>query len=173
MLPYEFSAKVEVKDLRYFNLYSLYHRPLGVFATMIGIVMFFSTQWMFLGGTIDNMQDEIIMTLASLVVLCYFPLSLTLRAKAAHSHNPIFSEPLHYTLEEEGLRLSTEVDLGAGVSRESKLRWENIYKVVKTKHELLIFSSQINAFVIPLREITAEYPTIRDIIKEEHKLEKL
>ena len=174
MLPYEFSAKVEAVDLRYFNLYSFYHRLMGFFATLIGIVMFVSSQWVYLGG--GSLQDEIVMTLVSLVVLLYMPLSLTLRAKGAIARNPIFSEPLHYTLEEEGLRLSTDVDLGKGVERESKLRWENVYKAVKTRHELLIFSNQINAFVIPLREISAEYPTIRDILVaklEAHKLEKI
>ncbi len=175
MEPFKFSAKVEPQDLRYFNLYSFYHRPMGFFMTLIGLIMFASTQWMFLGGGLV-MQDEIIMTLVSLVVLLYMPLSLTLRAKGSHARNPIFSKPLNYTFEEEGMRLSTDVDLGEGVSRESKLRWENVYKVVKTRHELLIFSNQVNAFVIPLNQITSQYPTIRDILidrVEDHKLENI
>lgn len=175
MLPYEFSAKVEAKDLRYFNLYSFYHRPLGFFVTVIGLFMFASTQWMFLGGGLV-LQDELIMTLVSLVVLLYMPLSLVLRARGTHLKNPVFTEPLHYTLEEEGLKMTTNVDLGPGVPRESKLRWENVYKVVRTRHELLIFSSQINAFVIPLREIEDQYSDIRMILSdklEDHKIEKL
>ncbi len=175
MLPYEFSAKVEAKDLRYFNLYSLYHRPLGFFVTLIGLIMFGSTQWMFLGGGLA-LQDEIVMTLISLVVLFYMPLSLILRAKGTHARNPVFSEPLHYALEEEGLRMTTDVDMGPNVPRQSKLRWENVYKIVKTKHELLIFSAQTNAFVIPLREIADKYSDISRILKEKveaYKIEKL
>ena len=162
MLPYTFSVKVQAEDLRYFNLYSFYHRPLG------------SSQYTYLSG--GALQDEIVMTIISLVVLLYMPLSLSLRAKGTISANPIFSAPLNYSMEEEGLRFFTELDLGKGVSTESKLRWESIYKVVRTRHELLVFSNQVNAFVIPLREIQGKYETIRDIFKEhveDHKLEKL
>ncbi|MBR1629771.1 MAG: YcxB family protein [Lachnospiraceae bacterium] len=174
MLPYTFSVKVQAEDLRYFNLYSFYHRPLGFFATLIGILMFFASQYTYLSG--GALQDEIVMTIISLVVLLYMPLSLSLRAKGTISANPIFSAPLNYSMEEEGLRFFTELDLGKGVSTESKLRWESIYKVVRTRHELLVFSNQVNAFVIPLREIQGKYETIRDIFKEhveDHKLEKL
>ena len=172
MLPYNFSVTVSAKDLRYFNLYSLYHRPLGVFTTMIGIFMFFAAQWTYLGG--GSLQDEIVMTIISLVVIFYMPLSLSLRAKGTHGANPIFSAPLHYSLEEEGLRFYTELDLGKGVSTESKLKWDSVYKIVRTKHELLVFSNQINAFVIPLSQIEGKYEEIKKIFTEhveEHKLE--
>ena len=172
MLPYKFSVNIRAEDLRYFNLYSFYHRPMGFFMTLIGVIMLISTQWMFLGGSIV-LQDEIIMTLIALVVLCYMPLSLTFRAKRALAANPIFQAPLNYSLEEEGLRFYTELDLGKGVDTESKLRWENVYKIVRTRHELLVFSTQVNAFVIPMREIGSQYDTIRDIFKEHVKAHRL
>ncbi len=172
MLPYQFSVRIYAKDLRYFNLYSFYHRPLGFFATIIGVLMFLGSQWTFLSG--GTKQDEVVMTIISLVVLLYMPVSLSLRAKGTIRANPIFKAPLNYSLEDEGIRFFTELDLGEGVSTESKLRWESVYKIVCTKHELLIFSNQVNAFVIPLDQIEDKYPTIRDIFKEhveEHKLE--
>ena len=172
MLPYTFSVHVTAKDLRYFNLYSFYHRPMGFFVTLIGILMFFAAQWTYLNG--GTLQDEIVMTLISLVVLLYVPLSLSLRAKGTIAANPIFSAPLHYSLEEEGLRFFTELDLGKGKTTESRLRWENVYKIVSTRHELLVFSNQINAFVIPLRDIAGKYDEIKKIFTEhveDHKLE--
>ncbi len=168
MLPYHFSAKVEQEDLRRFNFYSYYHRPTGVMMILIGILMFGATQWLFVNGRIEP-KDEVMMTLISLVVILYLPLTLVMRAKGALLRNPVFSEPLHYSLEEKGLLLSTNVDLGEGVSKQSELHWNNVYKAVRTKHELLIFSNQVNAFVIPMREIRDEYPVIRQILDQKLK----
>ena len=135
--------------------------------------MFAATQWTFLGGNMV-LQDEIVFTIFSLLILLYMPLSLSLRAKGTINANPIFSAPLHYSLEKEGIRFFTELDLGKDVETESKLRWENVYKIVKTRHELLVFSNQVSAFVMPLREIADKYSVIRDIFVEhveDHKLE--
>lgn len=168
MLPYRFSVKVEQEDLRRFNIYSFYHRPTGVLMTLIGVVMFCVAQYMFFCGKLE-MKDEVFTTLLSLVVVVYMPLTLAMRAKSAMLRNPVFSQPMHYSLEEDGLHLSTEVDLGEGEERESSLLWKNIYKAVRTREELLIFSNQIHAFVIPMRDLGEKYSAIREILQ--NKLE--
>lgn len=46
------------------------------------------------------------------------------------------------------------------------LPWEQIYKVVETKSNILVYSSRINAFVLPKDQMGGEYDNFRGILKE-------
>lgn len=53
---------------------------------------------------------------------------------------------LHYEVDEEGLHVSQKEE-------SALLPWEQIYKMVATKHNVLVYSSRINAYVIPRAQL--------------------
>lgn len=169
MEPYSFDIKVEKEDLRRFNLYVHFHRVLGPVLVLAGIAIIFAGLF-----TTNTTQDRIVIPLIGLLVLVYPVLSLWIRASMAMERNPVFSEPLHYSLEDEGIRMHTDVDLGFGNDRESKLRWENVYKVCETKTMLMVFSNNINAFLMPKKDLGDKVGKIKEIISDkvdDHRLE--
>lgn len=169
MEPFAFDIKVEKEDLRKFNLYVHFHRVLGPVLVLAGIAIIFAGLF-----TTKTTQDRIIIPLVGVLILVYPIVSLWIRSSMAMKNNPVFSEPLHYSLEDEGIRMHTDVDLGFGNERESKLRWENVYKVCETKDMLMIFSNKINAFLMPKKDIADKYDRIKEILFEkldDHKLE--
>ena len=53
---------------------------------------------------------------------------------------------LHYEVDEEGLHVSQKEE-------SALLPWKQIYKMVATKHNVLVYSSRINAYVIPRAQL--------------------
>ena len=170
--PFEFSAKVEEVNLRRFSLYVHYHRTMGIIMTigavslLAGVIIMYPMGRMFL-------QDAIVFSLAGLFLLLFPPLRIAFVAKMLMRTQPVYAEPLHFSLEKEGIRMYTNMKVAPGEKTEDKLRWEKVYKIVSTKTNLMIFSSQVVAWIIPMKDITAEYPTIKEICRrhvEEHRL---
>ena len=56
---------------------------------------------------------------------------------------------IHYRFDEKGLTVSQDGDVG-------ELPWVKIYKLVATKHNVLVYNSRITAYVIPREQLTEE-----------------
>ena len=80
----------------------------------------------------------------------------------------MFTYPLTYELKEDGIWISSPA-----AEEPAELPWEYIYKVANWKGYLLIYSNRVNAYIIPIEAIKAEYTNITDYIKahvEDYKL---
>ena len=61
---------------------------------------------------------------------------------------------LHYEVDAEGLHVSQKEE-------SALLPWEQIYKMVATKHNVLVYSSRINAYVIPRAQLGESYAALQ------------
>lgn len=52
----------------------------------------------------------------------------------------------HFTIDEKGVTISQD-------GEEALLEWKQVYKVVDTKSNLLVYSTRVNAYVFPKREL--------------------
>ena len=73
---------------------------------------------------------------------------------------------LHYDFCDEGIRVSTEVEVGEGAENSSLLAWDQIYKIVETKKQLLIYSGRMNAYIIPVEQLGERKEELKSYIKE-------
>ena len=101
--------------------------------------------------------------LFGVLFLVYMPASLWLRSKRQILMSPVLKETLHYCLDEKGVHVSVN-------EQTADLEWNMIYKMISTKSNLLIYSSRINAYVIPLVQLQGLYPRIQELAGQ--KLEK-
>lgn len=154
------SAKFEVtiteKDMYRFNMYHAYHSFQGIFATVIGLLVFavaIATR-----GRVPGMYTVLYMVFG-LVFLVYLPGSLYLRSKQQIHTSEVLKNALSYQVDEEGIHVSQE-------AQTATLAWNQIYKIVSTKHNLLIYSSRVNAYVIPRTVIKEEYQTVAALAAE-------
>lgn len=131
----EFDVQITKKDLYDYQLHHAYTSPSGLFGTIVGclfLVGFFNT------GT------PLYLLIGAFIIL-YFPWTLHIKA-ASQAQAPIFKRPLHYKLSEEGLEISAEEE-------KQLVPWDDITKASSTGKTILLYTSKINAFLFPKREL--------------------
>lgn len=143
----EFDVSINSKDMYRFNMYHAYHGFQGIFATVIGILVLIVSAVTF--GKIETMYT-ILYIAFGVIFLVYVPVSLYMRSKQQILSSEVLQQALHYKIDEEGVHVSQK-------EQTADLLWNQIYRVVSTKHNLLIYSSRVNAYVIPRETIGEEY----------------
>lgn len=131
----EFDVQITKKDLYDYQLHHAYTSPSGLFGTIVGclfLVGFFNT------GT------PLYLLIGAFIIL-YFPWTLHIKA-ASQALAPVFQKPLHYRLSEDGLEISTEEE-------RQLVAWDSITKAASTGRTVLLYTSKVNAFLFPKREL--------------------
>ena len=49
---------------------------------------------------------------------------------------------------------------------DAKLMWDQVYKMVSTKNNVLVYSNRVNAYVIPRQQLGEKYRELAEIAKE-------
>lgn len=132
----EFDVKITAADLYDYMLSHTYSGFSGLFGSIVGalfIVMYFSI-------------GQFLYLIAGLVILLYVPCSLFLRAHKQVAMNETFKKPLHYTITDEGVTVS---------QGESEMfqEWSVVYKAKSTNRSLLLYTSRVNAWIFPKRDL--------------------
>lgn len=95
---------------------------------------------------------------AGLVIILYTPWSLFTRSKKQMLLNPAFKKPLHYTVNEEGIRILQGEQTDQAV-------WEQIYKVVSTGKSIIVYTSRYNAWIFPRKDLGEQTDKLIGMIK--------
>jgi len=156
----EFDVKLSENDLYRFNLRQSYLSTQGPISIIIAILFAVVSVVTLRGG---NYFYGVVYIVAALLFLFYIPITLRLRAKRTLGKNPVMAEGFHYQISEEEIRVT------AGEQSDA-MDWQNVYKMVATKHQVLIFTNRIVAFIIPREQLGDKYDALRDLASG--KLEK-
>jgi hypothetical protein len=113
-------------------------------------------------GVIPAVNGKSVYILSSVaplvIVVVFISLSTFIGAKISYRSNSRIKEIIEYIFGNDYLEVK-------GESFSSKLTWEKIYKVTKTKHWLLIWQNRQIANVIPLRDIwKGDITTLKEIL---------
>lgn len=156
----ELDVKLTEKDMYRFNMYHIYSGFQGIFSIIIAILIFVVA-----GVTWGNIEKtySILYILFGIVFLLYMPLALKLKSKQQLASNSGLRESLHYIFDETGIHVSQNGET-------ADLEWKQVYKMVATGSNVLIYSSRINAFVIPRAVLGEQYEPLKQLA--ESKLEK-
>lgn len=158
----EFDVQLQPKDLYRFNMFQTYTGMSGVISIALGILAFV------MAGVAAGKSDvpgsyTALYALMGCVFLLYVPISLWFRAKSTLKSNAVLAGELHYEVSEVCIRVTQGEESG-------ELPWDMVYKVVSTKRMVLIYSSRINAYIIPMEQIGENYPAFVEVATS--KLEK-
>ncbi len=146
----EFEITITEKDMYRFNLYHAYHGFQGIIATVVGIWVLIMAVLTF--GKVTPMYTALY-AVFGVVFLVYVPGSLYLRSKSQIASSKVLRQALRYRIDEDGVHVSQGEET-------ADLGWKQIYKMVSTKSNLLIYSSRVNAYVIPRDAIKEQYETV-------------
>lgn len=143
----ELTVKIEAGDLYDYMLRHSYNSPAGILGSTFGalLVLFAlaTKQWIFL--------------VLGVVMLLYLPWTLFIKSRSQILSNAFFQEPLHYTLDEEGLTVSQG-------EAEEKMAWEDMYKAVSTGRSIILYTSHINATIFPKRQLGDQKMAVIEMI---------
>lgn len=152
----EFDIKISDRDLFLFQIYNAYHGTQGWAAIILAgvAVAMYCTKF----GQVP-IGYSILYLVFAVVFALYIPVSLFLQAKAQFKRTKAFQDAMCYALTDEG------IDITAGEEK-GQLPWNMVYKVVCTKEYLYIFGSRVNAYIIPLEQVSAKKMEIKTVLTD-------
>lgn len=143
----ELDIKIEAGDLYDYMLMHNYNSPAGIMGGVLGAVMIMAAlareQWIFL--------------IAGAVLLLYLPWTLFIQSRKQILSNPIFKQPLHYVLDENGITISQ------GETSTSQA-WEDMVKAVSTGKSIIVYTSRVNATIFPKAQMGDKRTAVIEMI---------
>ena len=102
---------------------------------------------------------SVLYIIVGIIVMVYVPLSLKGRVKTVIRTNKVFSEPLHFEIDEKVIKVSQGEET-------AELPWNQVYKVTGNKKRILIFSNRRNAYILPEEQLGEEFSKVKEIATE-------
>lgn len=142
----EFDIKITAGDLYDFLLMHHYNTAAGVMGSVLGALMIimalYTKYWLLMIGGV--------------LLLVYLPWTLFIRSRK-QVLNPVFRQPLHYVLDENGLTVSQ----GEEATTQG---WEDMVKAVSTGRSIILYTSRVNATIFPRRQLKDKETVVIEII---------
>lgn len=154
----EFDATISEQDLFKFNIKHNYTSFNGVVTVILAVVILVIS---IMSASTMEVPKLLMYLLIVLIFIVFPPMNLKLRAAQQFKGNGVFTKPLHYKLDENGVTVTSELQEEAAV-----LPWEYIYKVTTSNNYLYIYSSRVNAYILPKSQVIDKYPEIKIIFEK-------
>lgn len=142
-----FDVKITPQILYDYLLYHTYTSMSGAVGMIAGALF---VVYFFMGGKFWYL-------IAGVILLCYLPWTLFLRAKKQYVSNPAFAEPIHYVLDEEGMKISQK-------EQSENVSWNQMYKAVSTTRSILLYTSPVNASIFPKKDLGEHLPALIEVL---------
>jgi hypothetical protein len=161
-MPLTFKAKVQADDWFRFNMRHNYTSFSGILSVVVGLLLYVAA---FMARERFGTENIVLFFLLDTMFLLYTPIRLKARSKLVTAEGAPLADTYTYTLGEEAI----EVEANAAASEEENravLPYNLIYKAILTKQGLYIYSSRVNAYIIPRRDIESQVDEICDILRK-------
>ncbi len=153
----QFDIKLNSDDMYRFNMYHAYTSFQGWGSLLLGLLVVGIIAF---SGDFHDLATAGPYLLIAAIFLLYVPISLKTRSKRQILTSDVLKNVLHFSFGDDGITVTSDAN-----DEEALLPWDCIYKVVQTKHNLLIYSNRVNAYIIPLSQVADRLPQILDCIK--------
>lgn len=152
----EFDIQLRPLDMYRYNLYHTYTTASGWLTVLIAVIAIAAAvrKW----GEV-SLSQTVMYAALGVILLLYTPLTLYLRSKQQVLSSPVLKNVLHYTIDDTGITTSQG-------EMSSTLEWAAVYRVVATKHNILVCINPRNAFIIPRAQVAKEYGAIRKLAQQ-------
>ncbi|MDO4323406.1 MAG: YcxB family protein [Lachnospiraceae bacterium] len=151
----EFEIKMTTGTMYRFLMYHAYHGFSGIFSVVAGAALlayYFATMG-------DGGANKWIYALFGILFLVYQPWTLYTQALRQAKLNPVFKEPLHYVLTEEGMAVTQG-------EAASEVKWEAVKKVRETSKCILVYTGSRNACIWVKEQMGAQESPARELLRK-------
>lgn len=147
LIMVELDVKITSGDLYDFLLRHSYNSVSGLLGAVIGA----------LGVIVGISRQYWIYLILGVVILLYLPWTLYIKSKQQAVNNPVFKEPLHYVLDENGITISQ------GDSSTCQ-KWEDCLKAVSTGRSIIVYTAKNNATIFPKSQMQDKTTDVIEMI---------
>jgi len=158
-MPLEFDIKLKPKDMFLFNMYQTYTSFSGWFSIVFGVAFFGFAGCSCYAYKEAGYTNAVLYLLAGIFLLAYMPFTLWMRAGRSIKASPVLSGVLHYHVDADGFTVTQGEASGV-------LAWKQIYKMVATKSNVLVYSNRLNAYVIPRAQLGEQYVSLAKLAND-------
>ena len=137
----EFDVQMTTAKMYDYMLYHTFHSFSGIMGEVVGVMLI----------ACFIASHKPLYLIAGIIVVLYLPVALFMNVKKQVMLNPVFKEPLHYTLDEEGITVAS------GDATDSQ-KWEDMHKAVSTGKSIVIYTNKINACIFPKTDLGDKLP---------------
>ncbi len=151
----ELDVTMTFEDMYRFNLYHVYHNSQGVLSVIIAVLLVLVSilSW----GDV-NVAYNVLYLLASVLIVLYVPFTLRAKVKKQMKNSAVYQQPIHYAFDEKGITTCFG-------EQSVTMPWKQLYKIVSTKHMVLLYGGRIRANVIPRDQLADQYDALYELAK--------
>ena len=143
----ELDVKISAGDLYDYMLMHTYSSFSGLFGSLVGALLIVLAAY----------TGQFLFVIVGAVLLLYLPWTLFIKSRQQVLTNPVFKQPLHYMLDEQGLHISQgEVASAIG--------WEDMVKAVSTGRSIILYTSRVNATIFPRKQMGDQTVAVIEMI---------
>ena len=139
-MRYEFDFKMDEKTLG--DFYTS-HNTLGISGFLWPLLGALAIAVAIMSGDATPITYRIAYAVFGLIFIFYIPMDLKRKAKKQVATNPVYAEPIHYILDEEGVTTIQG-------EKEAKVTWDKFTKIKLTKRSMFLYMRNKNACVFSL-----------------------
>lgn len=151
----ELDITMTFKDMYRFNLYHVYHSSQGILSLVVAVLLVLVSivTW----GERDIVYNVLYLLAAALLIV-YVPVNLFGKVRKQSKNSAVYQQPIHYTFDKSGITTR--------FGEESvTMPWEQLYKIVSTRHMVLLYGGRIRANVIPRDQLKGNYLALYELAK--------
>ena len=143
----ELDIKIGAGDLYDYMLMHNYNSPAGIMGSVLGAVMVM----------VGLAREQWIFVIGGVVLLLYLPWTLFIKSRNQALTNPVFKEPLHYVLDENGITISQG-------ETSTCQAWEDMVKAVSTGRSIIVYTGRANATIFPKSQMGDKKSAVIEVI---------
>ena len=157
--PITFSVQMKWKEIYKFTMYHTYHSFAGILGVLLSIMALANLIISF-----DKLSDQskTIMTIVAAWFLIFEPVRMLIRSKNQMKLSKAYKKPLNYTINEEGITVSQDEE-------SQTIEWKQLFKIVETKSQFLVYSNRINSFIFPKSSLEGQADELGTVMAEYSK----
>ncbi|MSS63802.1 YcxB family protein [Velocimicrobium porci] len=149
------SIMINPKDMFRFLMRHFYTHFSGIFGVILSLgalVVFF----------LNIGKGEPTFMIALFIMASLFtvlqPIQFWVKANQRVKLNPMFKEPLLYTMNSEGITVEQKED-------NVLLPWKDVRSIIESKNAIFVYSSSVNAFILPKKQLGQDVQNVKEIMK--------
>lgn len=157
--PIAFSVQMTWKEIYKFTMYHTYHSFAGILGVILSVMALANLILSF-----DKLSDQskTIMTIVAAWFLIFEPLRMLMRSKSQMKLSKAYKKPLNYIINEEGITVSQDEE-------SQTIEWKQLFKIVETKSQFLVYSNRINSFIFPKNSLDGQVDCLGTVMAEYSK----
>ena len=134
----EFDVKMTPGKMYDYMLRHTFTSFAGIVGEVLGFVL--------IAGFFVADSHQWLCLIAGFVCVVYQPVALYYRSVRQVKRNEVFSEPLHYRVDDAGITVSTK-------DASESLPWTGMYKAVSTSRSVILYTNRVNACIFPKEDM--------------------